>query len=1209
MCQPRHLQLKRKHLYSYATQLCLTALVLLALCSVAGFGQSAGSSTLQGTVLDPSGAVVPDAQIIVTNTATGVSRMLTSNGNGFYAAPELAGGDYSIVVTKAGFKKNNVYAIHLNPGTVLGVNMTLTVGDTTAEVTVMADAVAVQTETSENGGTIPGKEVSQLMLNGRNFMTLATVIPGVTSVQGANQLNQGGAAPSGQVQLSVGGTSVEQTAYLVDGIFDNTPASDLSLAVLPTIDSIQEFRILKNNFGANYGMAGAGQVLVQTKSGGKQFHGTVYDYIRNNALGTAKNFLYKRGTPVGLHQNIYGYTFGGPLMIPHVYNSSRQKTFFFAGGEWRSIKSSQSPLTRAFFPGDYAAGTGMRGGDFTQSPTLTVCTDFSVNPTCNPSATTNPQSSSTTTHYRDLTLDANSQALLAGRGLTPSTCLTTNGAGRQVIINKNCMDPAAVALMNAYFPAPNASVPGTFNNYINAKPVQTFDSNVLYRIDHNINDKNMLVGRLMYEETQITQAARNYNDPAPDPGAASYSTGLNGLVRWTSSIKPNLTNQVSAAEVFSKGTNTLLGRYTNPVTIPRPAGFPADPLNRIPSMQINGGWNWLGVGAFPTYSHDGMGIITDDLNWLKGKHNLSFGGSYIIGIRRANVATGNVPQGNFVFTGNHTGDPAADFLLGLDTTYTVIDSQRSGTFHYRWFEGYGMDDYHITPRLVLNAGLRWSYFGKTTRDGDTLANFSPSTFVASQAPAVSTSGALTVNSLGQPLTASGAVANLTNGLVIAGQNGTPRGIINPRHDYFGPRLGFAYQLTPDGKTSVHGGYGIAYSPVALENTVILLPNPPFTKNLTINNSLLSNPSAGTASGASVQSLQAIGYDFRAALIQTFSLTVERQIVSNGVLAVGYAGNTQQHVLSSQLDQNFPRNFTTPQTNTTACALKSTNPGLGGPTNYDFDPCLNTGVTTKAYYRPYQGYDQILSTTSGGSGSYHSLQTSFVYRRSDVSVNVAYTFAKSLTDVVPANPGTNGGSGVGYNSAATFQNSANIAAEYGRPDFDRTHVFTTAVVYELPFFRHSSNFFLREGLSGWGTSALFIGESGFAMTPSASYANAGLATRPNQISKIKTQGSGKVTVGQPNYFVTNPYVQAPYGFFGNAHNGTVVGPREISTNVSATKSFPIHESFNVQLRVEAFNVFNHPNITAISTAAGAGNFGQALSAGDPRIMEGALRINF
>jgi hypothetical protein len=373
--------------------------------------------------------------------------------------------------------------------------------------------------------------------------------------------------------------------------------------------------------------------------------------------------------------------------------------------------------------------------------------------------------------------------------------------------------------------------------------------------------------------------------------------------------------------------------------------------------------------------------------------------------------------------------------------------------------------------------------------------------------------------------------------------------------------------------------------------------------------LLSNPSAGTASGASVQSLQAIGYDFRAALIQTFSLTVERQIVSNGVLAVGYAGNTQQHVLSSQLDQNFPRNFTTPQTNTTACALKSTNPGLGGPTNYDFDPCLNTGVTTKAYYRPYQGYDQILSTTSGGSGSYHSLQTSFVYRRSDVSVNVAYTFAKSLTDVVPANPGTNGGSGVGYNSAATFQNSANIAAEYGRPDFDRTHVFTTAVVYELPFFRHSSNFFLREGLSGWGTSALFIGESGFAMTPSASYANAGLATRPNQISKIKTQGSGKVTVGQPNYFVTNPYVQAPYGFFGNAHNGTVVGPREISTNVSATKSFPIHESFNVQLRVEAFNVFNHPNITAISTAAGAGNFGQALSAGDPRIMEGALRINF
>jgi hypothetical protein len=191
MHKQTYLHRKGRHFCSRVAQSFLSALVLfVTLCGGPAFGQSAGSSTLQGTVHDPSGAVVPGAQIIVMNTATGLSRMLTTNGDGFYAAPELPGGDYSVVVTKAGFKKNNIQAIHLNPGTVLGVNMTLTLGDVTAEVTVQADAVAVQTETSENGGTIPGKEVSQLMLNGRNFMTLATVIPGVTSVQGANQLNR-----------------------------------------------------------------------------------------------------------------------------------------------------------------------------------------------------------------------------------------------------------------------------------------------------------------------------------------------------------------------------------------------------------------------------------------------------------------------------------------------------------------------------------------------------------------------------------------------------------------------------------------------------------------------------------------------------------------------------------------------------------------------------------------------------------------------------------------------------------------------------------------------------------------------------------------------------------------------------------------------------------------------------------------------------------
>ena len=218
--------------------------------------QNAASGSLDGTVTDVSGAVVPAAQVVVTNQANGVTQSVSTSGNGFYSASNLQGGDYQLVVTKDGFRTNTIRNIHLDPGARRGIDVKLLVGATTAQVTVEADTVAVQTESGENGGTISAKQVSQLMLDGRNFQTLATIVPGVTAVTGANQLGPGGASNGGQTQLSVGGTSVEQTAYIVDGIYDSVPSGNLTLSVLPAIDSIQEFRVLENNYGANYGFAG-----------------------------------------------------------------------------------------------------------------------------------------------------------------------------------------------------------------------------------------------------------------------------------------------------------------------------------------------------------------------------------------------------------------------------------------------------------------------------------------------------------------------------------------------------------------------------------------------------------------------------------------------------------------------------------------------------------------------------------------------------------------------------------------------------------------------------------------------------------------------------------------------------------------------------------------------------------------------------------------
>jgi hypothetical protein len=229
--------------------------------------QNAASGSLDGTVTDESGAVVPAAQVVVTNQANGVTKSVSSSGNGFYSAGTLQGGDYQLVVTKDGFRTNTIRNIHLDPGARRGVDVKLLVGATTAQVTVEADTVTVQTESGENGGTISAKQVSQLMLDGRNFQTLATIVPGVTAVTGANQLGPGGASNGGQTQLSVGGTSVEQTAYIVDGIYDSVPSGNLTLSVLPAIDSIQEFRVLENNYGANYGSRARGRSWCRPKAG------------------------------------------------------------------------------------------------------------------------------------------------------------------------------------------------------------------------------------------------------------------------------------------------------------------------------------------------------------------------------------------------------------------------------------------------------------------------------------------------------------------------------------------------------------------------------------------------------------------------------------------------------------------------------------------------------------------------------------------------------------------------------------------------------------------------------------------------------------------------------------------------------------------------------------------------------------------------------
>ena len=292
---------------------------LTLFCAVASLhSQNTTSCAITGTVTDPTGAVVPGVQVVVTNQATNVVVTETTNGSGYYTAESLAPGDYTVSTRKTGFKSEVLKDIHLDPGQQRGENLKLAVGEVASTVTVEADAVAVQTESAELGGTVSEKEVANLMLNGRNFQTLALIVPGVSSASGANALpNYGEGGYLGQTEIIVGGTSIEKTTYSIDGLYDMDPNGMINVNVIPTIDSISEFRILRDNYSARYGMAGSGQILIETKSGGSQFHGGGYEYVRNSYIGTAKPYTTPPSQGIAaLHYNIFGYTFGGPLTIP-----------------------------------------------------------------------------------------------------------------------------------------------------------------------------------------------------------------------------------------------------------------------------------------------------------------------------------------------------------------------------------------------------------------------------------------------------------------------------------------------------------------------------------------------------------------------------------------------------------------------------------------------------------------------------------------------------------------------------------------------------------------------------------------------------------------------------------------------------------------------------------------------------------------------------
>jgi hypothetical protein len=1195
------------------------------------YSQDTNSCSITGTVTDSTGAVVPGVQVTVTNQATGLAHTETTNGSGFYAEESLPPGDYSVITTKSGFKTQTVKNLHLEPGQRRGLNLKLDVGSETVSVNVEADAEVVQTESAEAGGTITANEVQNIMLNGRNFEALLTVVPGVSNVLGANGTYQAG---QGAITSSVvvNGSSDEETMYTIDGVYNVTAASEITLPITPVVDHVQEMRVLSDNFSAKYGLAGR-QILVTTKSGGEQFHGSGYFFDRTNEYGTAHGYLQSGQVPLtSLHLSDWGITLGGPVEIPKILTSAHKKLFFFVGADWKANHYAYTSGARNVFP------TAYYSGDLSTGPTAAIHVNGAV---------MKPYSA----------LDAVHQAILdarAGGGAgSGAACIyqkITGGNYNQIL--PKCMDPNTVALGQAYWPAPNYT--NSSQNYLNSNPVKFSVNDELYRGDYNLNQNNAITLRIMHEEATQINATRGYNDYAPNPNSGTDTPAGNLLLRWQWTVKPSLINVASLGAVYTKYFTALLGKYTVPsgVTINQKfAG--ADPLNRIPDISLDndsqGGenWFWLGEGALPTHSNDQTGEFSDDVSWVKGNHVLQGGLTYMWNLLHANAASA-FPMGNFCINGDFSGDTAGDYLLGFLANpdngcsfgYEQTNAQRDGRFRNKWTEVYFEDDWKVNQRLTLNLGLRWTYFTASAMDGNQIANFVPSAFTSSQAPALcqitancakSTFGLTTswayLNSQNQPLvSAGGAVANLTNNGMLTAGSGTPAGFTNPRKGLYAPRIGFAYRLTNDGKTSLHGGVGMGYTQVSLLQTSNLLTNIPFVQQPTYNATEFTSP-AGSGSGAipnapGLTSLAATSPTYQPASIRNYSLSVERAVAPGGVVSIGYAGMVTQHIFSNQWDTNFYLNGTS--SGDAACITQGeaeavsgnfgvwTQPGSG----FQYDPCINAagsvtvnGTTYTAtptisnFYRPYAGYAGITTGVSLGVANYNGLLVGYVQKMHDLTAHVSYTFSKSLGDVNAS------GTQVAYSSSGSFQNSNNPMGDYGRPDFDRPNEFVYSLVYNVPFFDKSSNYLARALLGGWNLDSYGVVESGFAQTPSYS---SGLATRPNAAGAlVRNHSTDGKNAQQPVYSFAN-FTHPAWGYFGTASVGSLRDPKEVAFHASVEKGFAIREWATVKLGAQAFNVLNHPNVITINTSwspTAQGAFGTASAYGDPRQMQFYTKINF
>ncbi len=1064
-----------------------------------------------GVAKDSSGAVVPGVKITLVQTSTQFEYRAETDAEGRYAVRALPIGVYKLTAEAQGFKTYEALNIPLQVNEHPRVDIQLEVGRVAESMEVAASVVNVDTQTATLKSVVDERRIEQLPLNGRDAVQLARLVVGVQAYEGAGVTSD--TTYPGVVPISVNGGRGNTVNYILDGAQNNDHYSNAP-SPMPNPDALAEFSVQTNNFSAEFGRNSGGVVNAVTKSGTNELHGSAFGYLRHHSLNAGNFFAPARSDSPnekqddGLKRGQFGATVGGPVFLPKFYDGRNKTFFFFSYQGTRIRRQPTSQFSQVYTNAE-------RRGDFS--------------------------------------------------GLLPDTVLrdpASNGYYPNNIIPLSQLNKATQYLVENWMPVATIG-----NRRIVTTTVDNFnDDQYLVKGDQNLSSNNKLSGRF-YLSQAATPAQLSPNN---------YYEQLTGG-QWR-----NVSVSLSDTHIFGP---TVINVATYGYLRTRGAAAPI-----LPSK----GWADLGVnmtedtkapqirfdmqGALDSFNTSETEVFlrqesqfSDILRWSAKKHQISFGGEYGHGIgdNAGNYLANGRPR--FSNDAGFTGYAPADFFIGKISSWT----QGLGEFKNTRINRLGLffeDSYRATSRLTVNLGVRWEpYFPYT----DTL-------------------GKLSVWAPGQQSTR---FRNAPAGVLYPGDPGVPDGGYNTGWKNFAPRVGFALDLSGNGKSSLRGGYGVFYDQPNSIATNSAANQGPFGTQVTVygdsTNSLL-DPYAGFHGGNPFTAVghTAVGTDalnpgsdvafvlphsafvysqnMRNAYVQSWNLTLERDLVAGFIVRASYAGSKGTRLVSGR-DINAPYPSATASTSTT---------------------------TTR---RPmYPNFGRVTLIEGSGNSNFNSLQLTAEKRFSrGFTVNANYMWSKSIDD-------NQGSSNKGNGTSVT--NPLNQAFDRGPSDFDKTHVFNFSSLWDLPV--RLDNRFTNLFLGGWSLSTIVAIQSGSPFSILSGVDNARTGQDGNRADLVgNPYVSGGTTERLNGWLNSAAFAENALGTYGNLGRNRFRGPAFANVDLGLHKQFPIAEVLKAEFRFEAFNVLNHANFANPDNDLSSSYFLQITEARDPRILQFALRLTW